>query len=84
MYDTVKKNDWLKVTDFDKYDTTTPIFETPWLSMKELREIREQAFHHFYLRPTYFLNNLRKGRFLSLLQVLVHLIGTLKLKLGIR
>jgi len=84
MYDTVKKNGWLKVTDFDKYDTTTPVFETPWLSMKELREIREQAFHHFYLRPTYFLNNLRKGRFLSLLQVFVHLIGTLKLKLGIR
>jgi len=84
MYDLVKENGWLKVTDFDKYDTTTPIFETPWLSMKELEEIREQAFHHFYLRPTYFLNNLRKGRFLSLSTVVVHLIGTLKLKLRVR
>jgi anaerobic magnesium-protoporphyrin IX monomethyl ester cyclase len=84
MYDTVKKNGWLKVTDFDKYDTTSPIFETPWLSMKELREIREQAFHHFYLRPTYFLNNLRKGRLFSPLTVLAHLLGALKLKLGIR
>jgi len=83
MYDTVKKNGWLKVTDFDKYDTTTPIFETPWLSMKELREIREQAFHHFYLRPTYVLKNLRKGRVSSLLTALVHLVGALKLKLGI-
>jgi anaerobic magnesium-protoporphyrin IX monomethyl ester cyclase len=84
MYDLVKKSGWLRVTDFDKYDTTVPIFETPWLSMKELREIREQAFHHFYLRPTYLLNNLRKGRFSSLLTVLVHLVGALKLKLRIR
>jgi radical SAM superfamily enzyme YgiQ (UPF0313 family) len=84
MYDLVKENGWLRVTDFDKYDTTVPIFETPWLSMKELREIREQAFHHFYLRPTYFLTNLRKGRFSSLLTVLVHLVGALKLKLRIR
>jgi len=83
MYDLVKEKGWLRVTDFDKYDTTVPIFETPWLSMKELREIREQAFHHFYLRPTYVLKNLRKGRFSSLLTALVHLVGALKLKLGI-
>ena len=83
MYDLVMKNGWLRVTDFDKYDTTRPIFETPWLSMKELREIREQAFHHFYLRPTYVLKNLRRGRFSSLLTALVHLAGYLKLKIGI-
>jgi len=61
MFDLVKKNGWLKITDFEKYDTTTPIFETPTLSMKELREIREQAFHHFYLRPTYILRMIAKG-----------------------
>jgi anaerobic magnesium-protoporphyrin IX monomethyl ester cyclase len=81
MYDLVKEKGWIKVTDFDKYDTTVPIFETPWLSMKELREIREQAFHHFYTRPTYILKNLSKGRFLSLYTALVHLLGTLKMKL---
>jgi radical SAM superfamily enzyme YgiQ (UPF0313 family) len=82
LYDLVKENGWLKVTDFDKYDTVIPIFETPTLSMKELREIREQAFHHFYLRPTYFVNNLRKGRLLSLSTVLAHLVGAIKLKLS--
>ena len=61
MYDLVKKNGWLRVTDFDQYDTATPIFETPWLSMKELKEIREEAFHHFYLRPTYILRTFSKG-----------------------
>jgi anaerobic magnesium-protoporphyrin IX monomethyl ester cyclase len=61
LYDQVKKNGWLRVADFDKYDTVTPIFETPWLSMKELKEIREKAFHHFYLRPTYILRMFRKG-----------------------
>jgi radical SAM superfamily enzyme YgiQ (UPF0313 family) len=39
MYDLVKKNGWLRVTDFDKYDCATPIFETPMLSMKELGEL---------------------------------------------
>jgi radical SAM superfamily enzyme YgiQ (UPF0313 family) len=61
MYDLVKENGWLKVTDFDKYDTVTPIFETPTLSMKELREIHEQAFQSFYLRPTYVLRMFAKG-----------------------
>jgi len=84
MYDSVKENGWLRVTDFDKYDTTTPIFETPWLSIKELGKLREAAFHHFYLRPGYFLHNFRKRKFWSLstaLTVLVHLKGSLKLKL---
>jgi anaerobic magnesium-protoporphyrin IX monomethyl ester cyclase len=61
LYDSVKERGWLRVTDFDKYDTVTPIFETPWLSMEELRHIREQAFHHFYMRPTYILRMFRKG-----------------------
>jgi hypothetical protein len=61
MYDLVKKKGWLKTTDFDKYDITIPIFETPWLSMKELKKIREQAFQHFYLRPTYILRMYAKG-----------------------
>jgi radical SAM superfamily enzyme YgiQ (UPF0313 family) len=65
MYDFVKEKGWLKVTDFDRYDTATPTFEIPTLSMQELRKIREQAFQRFYLRPTYFLNILsmfRKGK----------------------
>ena len=61
LYELVKEKGWLKVTDFDKYDINTPIFETPWLSMKELKEIREQAFRHFYLRPTYILRMYAKG-----------------------
>ena len=50
MYDLVKEKGWLRVTDFDLYDTTKPIFETPWLSMKDLGKLREGAFHHYYLR----------------------------------
>jgi len=65
MYDFVKDKGWLKTADFDRYDTATPIFEIPTLSVHELREIREQAFQRFYLRPAYFLNVLsmfRKGK----------------------
>ena len=61
LFELVKKKGWLRITDFDKYDITTPIFETPWLSMKELKEIREKAFQHFYLRPTYILRMYAKG-----------------------
>ena len=61
MADHVKKMGWLRVTDFDKYDTATPIFELPTLSMQEVREIREKAFHRFYLRPTYIVHMFAKG-----------------------
>ena len=59
MYDQIIENGWLKITDFDKYDTATPTFETPWICMRKLWEIRQQAFHHFYLRPAYFLDRRR-------------------------
>ena len=36
MYEQVIKNGWLRVTDFNKYDTATPTFETPSLSIKKL------------------------------------------------
>jgi anaerobic magnesium-protoporphyrin IX monomethyl ester cyclase len=84
LYDQVKEKGWLRVTDFDKYDTTTPIFETPWLSMKDLGKLRESAFHHFYLRPGYFFHNYRKRKFWTLataLTILSHLKGSIKLKL---
>jgi hypothetical protein len=61
LFELVKKKGWLRITDFDKYDIDTPTFETPWLSMKELKEIHEQAFQHFYLRPTYILRMFAKG-----------------------
>jgi len=61
LYDQVMKNGWLRVTDFEKYDTTKPIFETPLLSMKEIERIRELAFLRFYIRPTYILRSFAKG-----------------------
>ena len=61
MYDQVKKNGWLRVTDFDKYDTAGPTFETPWITMKKLAEIRLKAYQQFYLRPNYVLKMIRRG-----------------------
>jgi radical SAM superfamily enzyme YgiQ (UPF0313 family) len=61
MFEEVKKNGWLRVMDFDKYDTAGPTFETPWLSMKKLTELRYQAYKDFYLRPGYVLHMMRKG-----------------------
>jgi radical SAM superfamily enzyme YgiQ (UPF0313 family) len=61
MYEEVVKNGWLRVTDFNKYDTATPTFETPELSMERLREIKYKAHQKFYLRPSYVFKMLRKG-----------------------
>ena len=81
LYDQVKANGWLRVTDFDKYDTTRPIFETPQLSMKELGKLREGAFHHFYLRRAYFMDKSRRFKVSTALVVGMHLIANIKLKL---
>ncbi len=81
MYDMVKEKGWLRVTDFDMYDTTHPIFETPWLSMKELGKLREGAFHHFYLRRAYFFDKRRRFKTYTPLIVASNLIANFKLKL---
>jgi anaerobic magnesium-protoporphyrin IX monomethyl ester cyclase len=61
MYELVKKNGWLRVTDFDKYDTAGPTFETPSLSIEKLVELRYKAYQDFYLRPSYVFKMMRKG-----------------------
>jgi anaerobic magnesium-protoporphyrin IX monomethyl ester cyclase len=61
MYEIVKKNGWLRVTDFNKYDTAGPTFETPWLSMEKLTQIRYKAYQEFYLRPSYVFKMMRRG-----------------------
>ncbi len=81
MYDTVKAKGWLRVTDFDQYDTTRPIFETPQLSMKELGKLREGAFHHYYLRRAYFMDKKRRFKLSTAVVVGMHFIANIKLKL---
>ena len=61
MYDLVKEKGWLKITDFNKYDTATPTFETPTMKMRELRKIREGALQSFYVHPGYIIRMFRKG-----------------------
>jgi radical SAM superfamily enzyme YgiQ (UPF0313 family) len=61
MYEQVKEKGWLKVTDFNKYDTAGPTFETPWLTMEKLAEIRYKAYQQFYLRPGYIFKMMRRG-----------------------
>jgi anaerobic magnesium-protoporphyrin IX monomethyl ester cyclase len=61
MYEQVIKNGWLRVTDFDKYDTAGPTFETPQLSMEKLSELRAKAYQDFYLRPRYVLKMMGRG-----------------------
>ena len=87
LYDEVKDNGWLQITDFDKYDTATPTFMNPKLGANELREIREKAFQRFYLRPRYMLSVFVKGGVYgpaSIRIVLANLLGAVKDKLSLR
>ncbi len=61
MYDLVKSKGWLKVTDFNRYDTATPTFDTPQLSGAKLKEIRYKAHQQFYLRPGYIIRMFGRG-----------------------
>ncbi|MCW3982614.1 MAG: radical SAM protein [Candidatus Bathyarchaeota archaeon] len=61
MYDQVVKNGWLRVNDFDRFDTAGPTFETPQLSMTKIAELRYKAYQQFYLRPGYVLHMMRLG-----------------------
>jgi anaerobic magnesium-protoporphyrin IX monomethyl ester cyclase len=81
MYDLVKEKGWLRVTDFDRYDTTKPIFETPQLSMKDLGKLRDGAIHHYYLRRAYFFDKKRRFKLATALTVGMHLVADIKLKL---
>jgi len=81
MYDSVREKGWLRVTDFDKYDTTKPIFETPQLSMKDLGKLREGAFHHFYLRRAFFFDKKRRFKLSTAIIIGVNLVADIKLKL---
>jgi anaerobic magnesium-protoporphyrin IX monomethyl ester cyclase len=81
MYDMVKEKGWLRVTDFDLYDTTHPIFETPWLSMKDLGKLREGAFHHYYLRAAFLFEKKRRFKLSTALIFGANLISDVKLKL---
>jgi radical SAM superfamily enzyme YgiQ (UPF0313 family) len=84
LYDLAEENGWIKITDFDKYDTATPVMETPLLSIKDLKKIREQAFLRFYLRPTYILRMFKKGGcngFTATKTALNHLLKTITSKI---
>jgi anaerobic magnesium-protoporphyrin IX monomethyl ester cyclase len=61
MYEKVIENSWLRVTDFDKFDTAGPTFETPQLSMEKLAELRAKAYQDFYLRPSYVIKMMGRG-----------------------
>ncbi len=85
LYDIVKEKGWLKTEDFDRYDTATPVFETPYLSMERLKEIRFKALQGFYLRPRYVLKMLAKGGVYGISAVrtsMAYLLRTLHLKLS--
>jgi radical SAM superfamily enzyme YgiQ (UPF0313 family) len=87
LYEHVVKEGLLKIHDFDRFDTATPVFEMGTMTGQELREIRERAFERFYLRPSYFFSMLGKSRFWSfsiIRTIFAHLVRAIKRRLGMR
>jgi anaerobic magnesium-protoporphyrin IX monomethyl ester cyclase len=50
--------------DWERYDTTTPVFENPLLPDEEALKIRKDFYNSFY-SPKYVLRHLFKGNFYS-------------------
>jgi radical SAM superfamily enzyme YgiQ (UPF0313 family) len=87
LYEQVVKDGLLTTTDFNKFDTATPVFEMGTMTGEELRELRERAFQRFYLRPGYFFSMIGKGRFWSfsiIRTILAHFRRAVKLRLGVK
>ncbi len=63
LWDLVNKMGWLKVTDWNKYDTAHPVFETPELKMDQLMKLKEEAYRRFYLRPQRVVRMLLKHNY---------------------
>lgn len=81
LYDIAVENGWVKVKDFEKYDTTKPVLETPWLSMKDVEKMRELAFLRFYMKPETIFGAFSKGWKQGLAtsrEAVKHLLGALK------
>ena len=87
LYNKVVEEGILKITDFNKFDTATPLFEMGTMTGDELRDIRERAFQRFYLRPAYFFSIFGTGRlwsFAIIRTILAHLRRAVKRKLGVK
>ena len=85
LYNKVVEEGILRITDFNKFDTATPLFEMGTMTGDELRDIRERAFQRFYLRPAYFFSIFGTGRlwsFAIIRTILAHLRRAVKRKLG--
>lgn len=57
-----KKNKWISINDYSKYELNQPILNMPSLSTKDLEKIRKKAYRAFYLRPSYMFRRLKKIR----------------------
>ncbi len=87
LYEQVVREGRLKIQDFNRFDTATPVFDLGTMTGEELKELRERAFQRFYLRPGYFFSMLGKGRFWSfsiIRTIFAHFRRAVKLRLGIR
>lgn len=87
LYNKVVEEEILKITDFNKFDTATPLFEMGTMTGDELRDLREKAFQRFYLRPAYFFSIFGTGRlwsFAILKTILAHLRRAFLRKIGMK
>lgn len=60
----VEKKGWKMSSDWNLYDTITPVFENPDLPSEEIRKIRREFYDSFY-SPLYVFRQLLKRNFYS-------------------
>jgi radical SAM superfamily enzyme YgiQ (UPF0313 family) len=62
FYQMAIENNWITTNEWNSFEINQPIISTPFLSAKELRKAKKQAFKSFYLRPSYALKVFRRTK----------------------
>jgi len=60
IYDEAKKMNWINTTDWSMFEQNFSVLDTPYLSSKEVMELRNNMIRDFYLNPKQILKTVRK------------------------
>lgn len=64
LYDWARRRGFIKAAGWSDFTTLRPIMEVPGLSLKQLKRSLSRAYLSFYMRPKFFLDQLRARNFI--------------------
>ena len=69
LYRMAKENGLIEIYDWDYYTTVYPVMRGFSFTREEAGKMLKKAYRSFYLRPTFIISQVRKGRLRTLLDI---------------